>query len=84
MRVKLEDWKNGWVGIDLAIDRDELDQLVHLLSLLKANPDQHFHLTSDYEGEGGVGDITICVQQPEDKSNMAISGFAVAAGQTLQ
>jgi hypothetical protein len=42
-------------GIRIGIDRDEIDHFVELLKILKEYPDQHFHISSDYKGTGGVG-----------------------------
>ena len=50
MNVELEDWKNGWYGIRLAMSPHELDRLVQLLHAVKADPEQHFHVSSGYKG----------------------------------
>ena len=84
MRSKLEDWKNGWFGVELGIAPDELDRLIDLLQMLKAEPDQHFHLSSDYKGEGGLGDITIYVQAPDEVSNMMTFGKAMEPGAEIE
>ena len=80
MHAKLEDWKNGWFGVELGIAPHELDQLIRLLQMLKAEPDQHFHLSSDYSGSEGLGDITFYVQPPDEPDNMLTSGKAIAPG----
>jgi hypothetical protein len=80
MYSKLDDWKNGWFGVELGVTRAEIDSLIGLLNMLKSEPDQHFHLSSDYKGDGGVGDITICVQPPDEPNNMLASGKALAPG----
>lgn len=75
-----KEWENeGWVGISLGLKREEIDQLISLLSGLKDVPDQHFHLSSKYEGGSGVGDIEIYVQGDEP-SNMSVAGFAIEPG----
>jgi hypothetical protein len=74
MNAKLEDWKNGWFGVDLGISRNEIDALIANLNMLKGDPDQHFHLSSDYKGAGGLGDITVSMQEPGTPDNMLISG----------
>jgi hypothetical protein len=47
MHTKLEDWKNGWFGVELGIALDEIDSLISQLSMLKTDHDQHFHIGSD-------------------------------------
>jgi hypothetical protein len=57
MRVDIEDRKNGRFGITFAFATDEIDPLCDLLQLIKKDQEQHFHVSSDYKGSGGVGDI---------------------------
>lgn len=70
MHAKLEDWKNGWFGVELGIAPQEIDSLIAQLTMLKGNHDQHFHISSDYKAAGGLGDILIYVQPPDQASNM--------------
>ena len=84
MRTELEDWKNGWYGTQLALRAEEIDVLIERLRMLKAEPDQHFHLSSDYKGGGGLGDITVCLQAPSEASNMeAMGSKALAPGDVI-
>lgn len=83
MRSKIDDWKNGWFGVELGIKPDEIDHVISLLKMLKGEPDQHFHLTSDYKGYGGLGDITVYIQADDEISNMESSGKALAPGSTI-
>jgi hypothetical protein len=80
MHSKLTDWKNGWFGLELGIARDEIDLIIEGLNNLKEEPDQHFHLSSDYKAQGGLGDIEVYVQEPEEKDNMIKFGKALAPG----
>jgi hypothetical protein len=64
MHSKLEDWKNGWFGVELGFSKEEIDRLIERLRMIQNDPDQHFHLSSDYKGDGGIGDILICIQDP--------------------
>jgi hypothetical protein len=32
VNVEIEDWKNGWYGIRMAIDAEEISRLIELLS----------------------------------------------------
>jgi len=84
MHTKLEDWRNGWFGVELGISPTEIDPLIAHLTMLKENHDQHFHISSDYKGEAGVGNITIYVQLPEQPSNMeSVSSRALVPGQEI-
>jgi hypothetical protein len=76
MRVEIEDFKTGWYGIALGIRADEIDVLIERLKLIKKEQ-QHFHIASDYEGEGGIGDIEIYLLQEDERNNMAITSPAI-------
>ena len=80
MYSKLSDWSNGWFGVELALKKEEIDRLITLLEGLKSDPEQHFHLSSDYRGEGGLGDIEISGLPDDAPSNMSMSGMAIAPG----
>jgi hypothetical protein len=80
MHAKLIDWRNGWFGVELAIRTDEIERLVSLLQMIKSDPEQHFHLSSDYKGSGGLGDIEISIQPEGVFSNMESLGRAIAPG----
>jgi hypothetical protein len=77
MHAKLNDWKNGWFGVELGIRRGEIDNFIALLQMIKADPDQHFHLSSDYKAEG-LGDVEIYVQPEDVADNLTASGLAIA------
>ena len=81
MHSKLDDWKNGWFGVQLGLKREEIDRVIALLQMLKEEPDQHFHLSSDYKGNGGLGDIEVFVQPADQISNMESPGKALAPGE---
>ncbi len=83
MHTKLEHWKDGWVGIELGIREEEIDSLIGLLTMLKNEPDQHFHISNEYKEESGVGDIEIYVQPEDQKSNMVIFGKAIAPDDSI-
>jgi hypothetical protein len=48
--------------------------------MIKADPEQHFHLSSDFEGNGGVGDIEIYMRDEMQKNNMALLSKAIEPG----
>ena len=84
MHTELEDWKNGWYGVQLGITAEEIDVLIERLRMLKEEPDQHFHLTSTYKDGGGVGDITVYVQETLKPNNMEdVGGKALAPGTVI-
>jgi hypothetical protein len=83
MRVSLEDWKNGWFGIELSIAAPEIDRLISLLQELKADPEQHFHISSDYKGIGGVGDIEVFVKPDDAPDNLFLSSPALQPGDEI-
>jgi hypothetical protein len=83
MHSKLNDWKNGWFGVELSLKKEEIDRVISLLEMLKQEPDQHFHLSSDGKESGGVGDIEISVQSPNEVSNMMTMGKAIAPGSPI-
>lgn len=84
MHTTLNDWNNGWFGVELSIQADEIDRLISLLQMLKAEPDQHFHLSSRYQGEGGIGDIEISIQPADVPSNMVLLGGAMPPGAEIE
>ncbi|KQZ57853.1 hypothetical protein ASD53_09635 [Lysobacter sp. Root559] len=80
MHAEIESWNNGWHGISLGLTVAEIDRLIALLTKLKSGPDQHFHMSSDYSGSGGIGDIEVYVASAEELSNLQLSGLAIAPG----
>jgi hypothetical protein len=80
MHGELENWNNGWYGLRLALSADELEQLILRLNELRRDPEQHFHVSSNYSGAGGIGDIEFSVAGPEAVSNLSISSVALAPG----
>jgi len=83
MRVTLEDWRNGWVEIEVGLSVQDVDLLIASLQMIKADPDQHFHATSEFVGEGGVGQITFQIQQASEKDNLSFSGLAIGPGGSI-
>ena len=80
MRVELNDWKNGWSGVEIALSEPEIDVLIERLTMLKNDPDQHFHISSDYKVPEGLGDIEIYIREPSQAENMFIGGKALPPG----
>ena len=83
MRASLEDWNNGWVEVEMGLSRSDIDRLIGLLQMIKADPDQHFHATSDFVSAGGIGKVTFYIQQPEELDNLSLGGRALGAGESV-
>lgn len=77
MYVELEDFKTGWYGIGIGLREKEIDILIEQLIRLKADKKQHFHISSEFEGDGGVGDMEFYIHEDE-KDNMYITDFAIS------
>ena len=72
MKIQIEDFKTGWFGISMGIKKSEIDILIEGLTNLKKNTAQHFHVRSNYEGKGGVGDIEIFIENEDTPDNSVI------------
>jgi len=83
MHGEIKDWNNGWYGISLGLEVPEIDRLIALLTKLRDDSDQHFHISSDYSGAGGLGDIEIYAAGPGVPSNLELSGVALAPSSEL-
>lgn len=81
MNVTLEDWKNGWFGVGLGLAPAEVDAFIAHLQKLKADPEQHFHITREHKGAGGVGDIEVFVDPAAVAGNMRLSSLALVPGE---
>jgi hypothetical protein len=83
MRGEIEDWNNGWFGVSLGLSIAEIDRLIELLTNIRNDPEQHFHISSNYAGSGGLGDIEISVAEAGSINNMSVSGLALAPGDDI-
>ncbi len=83
MHGEIEDWNNGWYGVRLELSVAEIDLLIGLLTNIHNDPEQHFHMTSDYASSGGLGDIEVSVTEANAISNMSVSGLAMAPGDSI-
>ena len=84
MHSIIEDWKNGWLGLELALSVEEIDKLIERLQLIKDDSDQHFHISSDYKGSGGLGEITFCRKNADLVDNIFISSQALSTGDEIK
>jgi len=77
MFIELENFNTGWVGLKIALKTKDIDTLINNLILLKKEPSQHFHLSSsDFEGENGVSDIEIYIND-DSQENMQLTSFVI-------
>lgn len=83
MHSKLNNWNNGWFGIELAMSREEIAELIEMLRVLQEDSEQHFHISRDYAGDGGIGDIEISVSLSEQTDNLRIGGKALGPGEEI-
>lgn len=83
MKAKLDDWKNGWFGLSLGLSAQEIDALIAKLQQLRADPDQHFHVSSDYAEPGGLGDIEVYVDPQGTPGNMRLTSVACKPGEDV-
>jgi hypothetical protein len=83
MRGEIKDWNNGWYGVSLGLSVPEIDRLIALLTKIRNDPEQHFHISSDYSGSGGLGDIEIYIAEAGSPSNLKLSGVALAPGSEM-
>jgi hypothetical protein len=84
MRALLEDWNNGWAEVEVGLSISDIDRLIALLEMMKAEPDQHFHATSDFVGAGGIGQITFQIQQLNETDNLSLGSRALGAGELVK
>jgi len=72
MKAEIEDFQTGWYGLSLGINKNDVDNLIERLIYIKNNSNEHFHISSNYDGEGGVGDIEFYILDENEEDNMII------------
>jgi hypothetical protein len=75
MQIIVESNTDRFIGLSLVFSPSDLDRLIADLSALKANPDQHFHLSTN-GSDGPFVDLEISVA-PEVATNAWQSGLAI-------
>ena len=83
MYADIEEFETGWYGIGIGISIQEIDTLIDLLQMIKSDPEQHFHISSEYKGQGGVGDIEVYVMEENQEHNMILMGKALGPGEKV-
>jgi len=80
MIAEIEEWKQGWKGINLGLRNDEIDYLISMLQEIRSDNDQHFHISSDCRGKPGLGGIQIYVKTKAEEDNMYFTSLAMSPG----
>lgn len=70
MRIDLENFGTGWIGLTLGLSQKDIDELIQHLQHLRESQG-HFHLSSDFIGSEGVGDIEVYFDEDHEE-NMSI------------
>jgi hypothetical protein len=83
MRVIIEDIGNGMININLGMRPDEIDKLVRDLQIMKGNPDQHFHISSNFDGTCRIGEFTFYNKESNEPDDIQLSGRAYAPGESI-
>jgi hypothetical protein len=71
MNADLEDFKTGWYGLTIGLKAQEIDELIRTLEELKKYK-SHFHFRSDYEGDGGIGDIEVYFEKEGTTNSLSL------------
>lgn len=81
MIADLEKWKEGWQGLSIGLSNDEIDHFIGLLTDIKEDNDQHFHIsTISNTGEPRLGGIEIYIKQESEEDNMQFMSLAIEPG----
>ena len=83
MRVQVEDIGDGMINIDLGLRPDEIDKLIRDLQMLKENPDQHFHVSSNFDGACPIGEFTFYNKEPDEPDDIHLTGRAYSPGDII-
>ncbi|OFZ45770.1 MAG: hypothetical protein A2381_15085 [Bdellovibrionales bacterium RIFOXYB1_FULL_37_110] len=76
MFVKLEELDSGWAEVSIGLKKEEIDILINNLKMLKEDITQHFHCSSDYERDKGLGHIEFYLDE-ENRNNMKITSLMI-------
>ena len=71
MNASIEDFKTGWFGLQISITEAEIPIMIERLKWLQ-QARSHFHLRSDFTGEGGVGDVEFYWAEPQSEQTLSI------------
>ena len=71
MQITLENFKTGWFGLMVGITDAEIPVLIERLQKLQRSRG-HFHLRSDFSGNGGVGEVEIFLAEQDPAHSLRI------------
>lgn len=72
MRIDVERFDSGWIGLQFIMTKEESAKLRKLLLALESEEIGHFHTHSlDLDGEPGVVDVKFSLLGPDEMSNTA-------------
>jgi len=77
MRIDIETFESGWHSLTWGMSTSEAKHLIANLRILIDHPAGHFHLSSDWEGAPGVGDIEVFIDDSHGAGPMKITSLAI-------
>lgn len=80
MRLLVERPTPAWSEVTVALNRDEIDELIGLLEAIRDDAEQHFHLTSSTQEGAESVQLTFSQEVSDDSSNARMSSLALPPG----
>lgn len=72
MKIIFKNFKNTWYEITLGLKKNEIEGLIEKLRDIQNGDIDHLHISNNFEGEGGIGDIEIYLQDEEEEDNIKL------------
>ncbi len=73
MKVNMNDFGTGWFGVEVGVKKEEIDQLIKLLSELKEGHFDHFTIANKSETQpSGIENFEIFLIDKRNEDNMQI------------
>lgn len=69
MKANIHKFETGWYGIQIGLSEHDINKLIADLKELKDSKG-HFHRRSDFEGDGGIGDIEFSYLESDEIGNL--------------
>ncbi len=60
-----------------------IDRLIQLLRELKNDHDQHFHISSNFDGSCRIGDLTFYMVNDTESDDIRMTGLAQGPGSVI-
>jgi hypothetical protein len=83
MRVVVDELADNMFNIDLGLQPTEIDRLISFLEMLKSDHDQHFHISSNFDGACRIGEFTFYVKDPNEPDDIHLLGRALSPGDII-